>query len=156
MGIVQLSPTLLVPHMLTFKAGTCCVLLGYAWMGLLLTAVKSITVGRPIPTGNQCWTMFLNTTNFKGHVACYTPATWSRISRQHPPAVARGVDTRSGLITRGPNELKTVSIFVSQPATAAMFAKIPPLQFPADKAGGSSPYHNLSHSSKGASYQPVH
>ncbi|MFX8246795.1 hypothetical protein ABTL56_19930, partial [Acinetobacter baumannii] len=78
---------LVPPDGLTFRPGTCGDLLGYAWMALPLTQAKATTAGLPIPTGNQCWTLFLNARNFKGPVAFYTPVTWSRISRRHAPAV---------------------------------------------------------------------
>ena len=61
MGIAQLSSRLLVPpDGLTLKTGTCGDLLGYAWMARPLTRPKTTTAGLPVPTGNQCWTFFLN------------------------------------------------------------------------------------------------
>jgi hypothetical protein len=156
MGIAQLSPRLLVPpDGLTFRNGTCGDLLGYAWMALPLTEPKSTTAGLPIPTGNQCWTLFLNSKNFKGPVAFYTPVTWSRISRQHPPAVARGLDTRPGLVTGGAIEINTVPRFVSRDAGGVTYTRIPRLQFPVDKEGRTILIHNLTHYSKDALYRQV-
>ncbi len=156
MGIAQLSPRLLVPpDGLTFRDGTCGELFGYAWMVLPLTGPKSTTAGLPIPTGNQCWTMFINSENFKGPVAFYTPVTWTRISRRHPPAIGRGLDTRPGLVTGGAIEINTVPRFVGKDAKGIEYSRIPHLQFPADEQGRTVLIHNLTHYSKDALYRQV-
>ena len=153
MGIAQLSSRILVPpDGLTFKNGTCGDLLGYAWMALPLTSPKTSTAGLNLPTGNQCWTLFLNSKNFKGPVAFYTPVTWSRISRIHPPAIARGLDARSGLVTGGAIEVNTVPRFVSEPTGGVAYTRIPRLQFPADSEGRTILIHKLTHYSKDALY----
>ena len=147
MGIAQLSSHILVPpDGFTFKKGTVDQLLGYAWMALPLTLPKS----SPVATGDQSWTLFLNTKGFKGPVAFYTPVTWTRISQGYPPAVGRGLDTLSGLVTGGAIEVNTVPRF-----TDGEFAKIPRLQFPADKDGRTVLIHKLTHYSKGALYDQV-
>ena len=156
MGIAQLNPRLLVPpDGLTFQAGTCGELFGYAWMVLPLTESKKTTAGLPIPTGNQCWTMFINSKNFKGPVAFYTPVTWSRISRRHPPAVGRGLDALPGLVTGGAIEVNTVPRFIGQDRQGATYTRIPRLQFPADEQGRTILIHNLTHYSKDALYRQV-
>ena len=156
MGIAQLSPRLLVPpDGMTFKEGTCGELLGYAWMALPLTEAKAKTAGLPVSTGNQCWTMFLNATNFKGPVAFYTPVTWSRISRRHAPAIGRGLDARPGLVTGGAIEINTVPRLQSTEAGGAVYNKIPRLQFPVDKQGRTILLHNLTHYSKDALFHQV-
>lgn len=156
MGIAQLSSRVLVPpDGLTFRSGTCGELLGYAWMALPLTPPKAATAGLPVPTGGQCWTLFLNARNFKGPVAFYTPATWSRIARRHPPAVARGLDARPGLVTGGAIEVNTVPRLVSRDARGTVYTRIPRLQFPADRDGRTVLIHNLTHYSKDALYRQV-
>jgi hypothetical protein len=156
MGIAQLSPWLLVPpDGLTFREGTCGELFGYAWMVLPLVEPKATTAGLPVPTGNQCWTMFINAENFKGPVAFYTPVTWSRISRRHPPAVGRGLDARPGLVTGGAIEINTVPRFVAKDAKGVQYTRIPRLQFPADQEGRTILIHNLTHYSKDALYRQV-
>ncbi len=156
MGIAQLSSRILVPpDGFTFRAGTNGDLLGYAWMALPLTEQKATTAGLPIPTGNQCWTLFLNTRNVKGPVAFYTPATWSRISRQHPPAISRGLDARPGLVTGGAIEVNTVPRFTAKDSAGTTYTRIPRLQFPVDKDGRTILIHNLTHYSKNALYRQV-
>jgi hypothetical protein len=149
MGIAQLSPRLLVPpDGLTFRDGTRNELFGYAWMALPLIPAKVMTAGKPVPTGNQCWTLFLSAENFKGPLAFYTPSTWSRISLRHPPAIGRGLDARPGLVRGGAIEINTVPCFVARDKDGKTFTKIPRLQFPADKQGRTVLIHNLTHYSK--------
>jgi len=156
MGIAQISARLLVPpDGLTFRDGTCGELFGYAWMVLPLTEPKSTTSGLPVATGNQCWTLFINAKNFKGPVAFYTPATWSRISRRHAPAVGRGLDARPGLVTGGAIEINTVPRFVGTDAKGTVYTRIPRLQFPTDNQGRTILIHNLTHYSKEALYRQV-
>ncbi len=156
MGIAQLSPWLLVPpDGFTFQQGTCGELFGYAWMVLPLTEPKATTAGLPMPTGNECWTLFINARNFKGPIAFYTPATWSRLARRHPPAVGRGLDARPGLVTGGAIEINTVPRLVATDARGTNYSRIPRLQFPADEQGRTILIHNLTHYSKGALYRQV-
>jgi len=77
-GIAQLSPWLVwPPDGLNLKQGTCGELFGYGYLPLPLTPAKTNTAGKDIPTGDQSWTLFLNTRNFKGPVAFFTPYFWS-------------------------------------------------------------------------------
>ncbi len=156
MGIAQLSPRLLVPpDGLTFQEGTCGDLFGYAWMVLPLTAPKGAGPGSTVPTGDQSWTLFIHSRDFKGPVAFYTPVTWSRISRRHPPAVGRGLDARPGLVTGGAIEVNTVPRLLGRDGKGAEFSRIPRLQFPADGGGRTVLIHDLTHYSKEALYRQV-
>ena len=84
-GVAQLSPWVLwPPDGLNLKQGTCGEFFGSGYLPLPLTEPKSITAGKDIPTGNQCWTLFLNTGNFKGPVAFFTPYFWSEASVEDP------------------------------------------------------------------------
>ena len=151
MGIAQLSSRILVPpDGFTFRNPTIGDLFGYAWMVLPLTRAKDRTAGLPVTTGDQSWTLFLNSKNFKGPVAFYTPATWSRVSREYPPAVGRGLDSRPGLVTGGAIEINTVPRMVG-----GDYSSIPSLQFAADAQGRTVLIHNLTHYSKAALYDQV-
>ena len=156
MGIAQLSSHILVPpDGLTFKPGTNGDLLGYAWMALPLIQAKQKTAGKDVPTGEQCWTLFLNSKNFRGPVAFYTPSTWSRISRDYPLAKGRGLDSRPGVVSGGAIEVNTVPRLTAQDTDGTVYNKIPKLQFPVDKKGRTVLIHNLTHYSKGALYDQV-
>ena len=77
-GVAQISPYVLFPiDGLNLKQGTCGELFGYGYLPLPLTSQKSKTAGQDFPTGNQSWTLFLNTNNFKGPLAFFTPYFWA-------------------------------------------------------------------------------
>jgi hypothetical protein len=84
-GVAQLSPWVLwPPDGLNLKQGTCGQLFGYGYLPLPLTDPKATTAGKSVPTGDHSWTLFLNTGNFKGPVAFFTPFFWSRHSADDP------------------------------------------------------------------------
>lgn len=156
MAIVQLSNRILVPpDGFTFKKGTNNRLLGYAWMALPLTDPQAATAGLPVPTGNQCWTLFLNTADAKGPVAFWTPTTWSRISLHYPPAVGRGLDTLPGLVTGGAIEVNTVPRFTATAPDGTEYSKVPQLQFPVDADGRTLLIEDLTHYSAKALWNEV-
>lgn len=135
MGIAQLSNRLLVPpDGLTFRRLTQGDLLGNAWMALPFTASypNEAQVQRTTPTGDQCWTLFLNAANFKGPVAYWVPETWSRLSRSYPTINGRGLDSRPALMNGGAMEFNTVPYFESKDAQGNLYTRVPKLLFPVD------------------------
>jgi hypothetical protein len=94
-GVAQLSPWLLFPlDGLNFEQGSCGGLFGYGYLPLPLAEPKSKTAGKDVPTGNQCWTLFVNAANFKGPVAFFTPYFWSRASVEDPRLAGMFLDSR--------------------------------------------------------------
>src|SRR5690349_16146874 len=94
-GVAQLSPWLLwPPDGLNLKQGTCGALFGYGYLPLPLTTAKATTAGKDIPTGDQSWTLFLNTGNFKGPVAFFTPYFWSAGAVAEPRFSGMLLDSR--------------------------------------------------------------
>ena len=95
-GVAQLSPWVLwPPDGLNLKQGTSGELFGYGYLPLPLTAPKKTTAGKDVPTGNHCWTLFLNTGNFKGPVAFFLPYFWSKASVEKPDRAGLFLDTLS-------------------------------------------------------------
>lgn len=134
MGIAQLSNRLLIPpDGITFEDGANGVILGNAWMVLDLIPERS-DVDRT-PTGDQCWTLFLNSKNFKGPVAFWIPETWSQLSQTCSDIQCRGLDARPGLMGGGAMEVNTVPYFESKSNNGAVFSRIPPIQFLVDQNG---------------------
>jgi hypothetical protein len=94
-GIAQLSPWLLwPPDGLNLKQGTCGELFGYGYLPLPLTTAKPVTAGKNVPTGDNCWTLFLNTRNFKGPVAFFTAFFWSHAALTEPRLAGMLLDNR--------------------------------------------------------------
>jgi hypothetical protein len=152
MGIAQLSPRLLVPpDGVTLAGNTCGEIFGYAWMALPLVPARE----KPVKTGNQCWTAFLNTSNFRGPIAFYIPSIWSKMSQGHPPAVGRGLDVLQGIASGGAIEINNVPQLVSSPANGTSYRRIPQLSFPADRDGQTVLLHQMTTYSKQALWNQV-
>jgi hypothetical protein len=134
LGLAQLSNRLLIPpDGLAFQGHPNGDFLGYTWMALPFTEP---TAGDP-PTGDQSWTCFLNSANFKGPMAFYIPETWSKIGKlfNDPFLHGRGLDARPGIIGGGAMEINTVPRFDAPDAHGTIYTKLPRLQFPVDAHG---------------------
>lgn len=134
LGIAQLSNRLLIPpDALPFSGNPNGKFLGYCYMALPFTDPTS---GDP-PTGDQAWTCFLSTANFKGPMAYYIPETWSKIGKlfNYPFLYGRGLDARPGNMGGGAMEINTVPCFEGVDNQGVTYSKIPNLQFPVDTHG---------------------
>ncbi|MFO0826791.1 MAG: hypothetical protein U0572_01470 [Phycisphaerales bacterium] len=151
LGIAQLSNRLLIPpDGLPFQGSPNGQFLGYSWMALPFTDATS---GDP-PTGDQSWTCFLSTANFKGPIAFYIPETWSKIGTlfKYPFIYGRGLDARPGTMGGGAMEINTVPRFDSADAHGVVYSKIPKLQFPVDEQGRTLLVQDVTYYSKAALY----
>jgi hypothetical protein len=107
-------------------------MLGLAWMAL---PIIDAHVDAHNGTGDKSWTLFLNTSNFRGPVAFWLPATWSEIGDNYPPDKARGLDTRPAIMRSGAMEFGAVPWFESTDANGTVYSKIPRLHFSVDTQG---------------------
>ena len=131
-GVAQLSPWVLwPPDGLNLKQGTNGELFGYGYLPLPLTDAKAKTAGADVPTGGQAWTLFLNTANFKGPVAFFTPYFWSKASVANPDRAGLFLDTRPSEPNRAVQmETQHIPAMVSQDSSGATFARVAPTRFP--------------------------
>lgn len=128
LGIVQLSNSLMIPpDGITFQGSLEGNFLGYTHMALPLTPARE----GPPPTGDQNWTLFFNTENFKGPVAYYLPEMWSRLSKDHEKIYGRGLDAQPGNAGGGAMEINTVPTLTLKDDDN-LYIKVPQLQFPLD------------------------
>lgn len=151
LGIAQLSNRLLIPpDALPFEGNPRGKFLGYTYMALPFTAP---TTGDP-PTGDQAWTCFLSTANFKGPIAYYIPETWSKIGKifDMPFLHGRGLDARPGLMGGGAMEINTVPSFVGRDSKGTRYSKIPKLNFAVDQQGQAVLVQDVTYYSKAALY----
>jgi len=151
LGIAQLSNRLLIPpDALPFEGNPNGKFLGYTYMALPFTEP---TTG-DMPTGDQSWTCFLSTANFKGPMAYYIPETWSKIAKlfNYPFIIGRGLDARPGNMGGGAMEINTVPCFESQDEKGVTYSKIPQLQFPVDDKGRTLLVQDVVYYSKAALY----
>jgi hypothetical protein len=156
-GIAQLSPWVLwPPDGLNLKQGTCGELFGSGYLPLPLIEAKSTTAGKNVPTGNQCWTLFLNTGNFKGPVAFFTPYFWSRASVEDPRLSGMFLDSRPSQANK-PFSMETQHIHCAQATDSKgqTYARMAPTQYPIGPEGDSLLLHRLTVYNKKALWDGV-
>ncbi len=156
-GVAQLSPCVLwPPDGLNVKQGTCGELWGYGYLPLPLIQPKATTGGKPIPTGGNCWTLFLNTANFKGPVAFFTPYFFSHVAEEDPSLAGKFLDTRP-TVTNRPVAMETQHIPAMQATDnkGETYAKIARTRFPVDEQDASVVLHQVRAYSKKALWDQV-
>ena len=142
-GVAQLSPWLLFPiDGINLKQGTCGELFGYGYFSLPFTDPKPTTNGKPVPTGNQCWTLFFNSNNFKGPVAFFLPYFWSHSAEKDPKLAGLLLDT----CPVDPNrqvqmETQYIPCRMATDAKGQSYARIAPTSFPRSAEGRSVLVH---------------
>lgn len=95
LDIAQLSPHLLwPPDGLNMSMANNGEFLGYGYLPLPFTEEMSVTNGANITTGDQSWTLFLNTANFKGPIAFFLPTFWTKPVLENLSLEGLFLDTR--------------------------------------------------------------
>ncbi|MHB1037235.1 MAG: hypothetical protein ACYC35_07940 [Pirellulales bacterium] len=144
-GVAQLSPWLLwPPDGLNLKQGTCGQLVGYGYLPLPLAQAKATTAGKNVPTGDQCWTLFLNTGNFKGPVAFFTPFFWSGPTVAEPRLAGMFFDSRPSQPNRALQmETQYVPAVQAVDAKGETYARIARTRFPRGPEDNSVLVHRI-------------
>lgn len=156
-GIAQLSPWLLwPPDGLNLKQGTCGELFGYGYLPLPLTPAKTNTAGTNIPTGDQSWTLFLNTGNFKGPVAFFTPYFWSGSVVAEPQFKGLLLDGNPSEPNRALQmETQHIPSIQANDAKGETYARVAPTFFPCGTNGESRLVHHITSYNKQALWDSV-
>ena len=156
-GVAQLSPWVLwPPDGLNLKQGTCGQLFGYGYLPLPLTRSKSTTAGKNVPTGNNCWTLFLNTGNFKGPVAFFTPYFFSHVTVDDPRLSGMFLDSRPSNPNRALQmETQYVPSVQATDKDGRIYARIAPTSFPGGPNGESVVVHRVTAYNKKALWDSV-
>jgi len=138
-GVAQLSNRLLwAPDGLNMAQSLNGEMLGYGHFPLPLT--------EPIEgTGRQCWTLFLNATNFKGPATFVLPTFWTEPILFNPDLEGHLLDTRPS----NPNvplgiEHALSPGLMSFESAGNLYAKIERLQFPANNGDFSMIFNQFS------------
>ena len=144
-GVAQLSPRLLFPlDGLNLEQGTCGELFGYGYLPLPLTDPKDRTAGRDVPTGDKSWTLFLNTGNFKGPVAFFTPFFWSQATIDHPEWAGMLLDSRPAEPNKAIQmETQHVPAVLESTAGGGLRGRVAPTSFPVDDQGRTILLHRV-------------
>jgi len=142
-GVAQLSPWVLwPPDGLNLKQGSSGELWGSGYLPLPLTEPKPKTAGKDVSTGNQCWTLFLNTGNFKGPVTFFTPYFWTKASVEDPRLDGLFLDQRPSVANK-PIQMETQHVHsaVAKDSKGNRYARMTPTQYPAGPDGNSELLH---------------
>ncbi len=136
-GVAQLSPYLLFPiDGLRIKDGAKGELLGYGYLNLPLTEPKEKTDGKDVPTGGNCWTLFLNANNFKGPVAFFTPYFWSHHAIKDPQFAGRLLDSKPADPNRAVQmETQWIPCQAAKDSKGEWYARIAEVLFPINHDG---------------------
>lgn len=131
-GVAQLSNRLLwAPDGLNMAQGINGELLGYGYAPLPITDPMTQTAGVDVATGNQCWTLFLNSTNFKGPATFFLPTFWTEPVVENPSLEGLFLDSRPSdpNVGLGLEHAETPVIFATD-SDGVSYAKMAPMQFP--------------------------
>lgn len=156
-AVAQLSPSILwPPDGLNLKQGTSGELFGYGYLPLPLFDSKTETAGTKVPTGNQCWTLFINSKNFKGPIAFFTPFFWSRVALQDESVAGMFLDSMPSNPNRALQmETQYVPAAEAQDSNGNIFARVAPTHFPVDENGNSVVVHQVSSYNRDALWNRV-
>jgi len=144
-GIAQLSNKLLwAPDGLNLAQSLNGEMLGYGYTPLPLTEPMQKTNGKDIETGNQCWTLFLNATNFKGPATFFLPTFWTEPVLTNPSLEGLFLDTRPSEPNIGFGiEYAGSPALISAGEDGNRYAKIGKLQFPVSAKDNSMVLHQV-------------
>lgn len=156
-AIAQLSPWVLwPPDGLNLRQGTAGELFGYGYLPLPLTSPTQSTAGSDVPTGNHCWTLFLNTGNFKGPVTFFLPYFWSQPTVDRPDLAGMFLDTRPANPNKAVQmETQHIPAYLATDASGQTYARVAPTLFPAGQDDSAPLIHRITAYSKAALWDGV-
>lgn len=156
-AVAQLSPRILwPPDGLNLKQGTAGELVGYGYLPLPLAQAKQETAGTDIPTGDRCWTLFLNTANFKGPVTFFLPFFWSKQTLDKRELAGQFLDARPSEPNKAIQmETQYVPGYVAKTKEGQAYARIAPVQFPWLGSGDAPLIHQVTAYHPDALWNPV-
>lgn len=130
LGLAQLSNRLLMPpdHLL-FVNTDQRTMFGYGWISLPLIPAYTSMLGQP--TGDQNWTLFINTSTLKGPVAFLTNEFFSSTGATEPAAVGRGLDQKRSTASAIGLEICCTAMFEAT-VDGVKYRRVPQLSFAAD------------------------
>jgi hypothetical protein len=155
--MAQISPNIIwPPDGLNLKQGTSGELFGYGWLPLPLTEPKTKTNGKDVPTGNQCWTLFLNSGNFKGPVGFFTPYFFSEATTRNPHLAGIFLDSTPSDSNRAIQmETQYIPCIVATSSDGNTYARATVVQFPCDEKGESLVLQNCAVYNRAALWDSV-
>ncbi len=156
-AVIQVSPRILwPPDGLNWKQGTVNKWFGYGYLPLPLTEPKRQTAGKDYPTGNQCWTLFLSTDNFKRPVAFFNPEFWTRHAVDRDNLVGKMLDSAPTNPNRALQmETQYIPSAQATDSSGIQYARIAPTRFPKPTNGVSAVVRQITSYKKSSLWNDV-
>ncbi len=115
-----------------------------------------MTAGHPVPTGNQCWTLFLNTKNFKGPVAFFTPYFFSKHTIDRPDLAGAFLDAMPSDPGRSLQmETQYIPAALEPDRSEKLYARSAPTRFPRNGDDSSVLVHRITSHKRSALWDAV-
>ena len=140
-GLIQISNQLLIPpDGMPLEPDFTGAQIGYSWMSL------------PLPTfdhaynnmaGENSWTMFVNSKNFKGPLAFIAPQFFADGLVSNPIQKGLTLDVKGGRLTSLAAEWAQIPFYKYIDSAGTIYTKIPGLEFPVDANGNMALSRNL-------------
>ena len=132
-GLIQISNQILMPpDGMTFVEDNTGPQLGITWHSLNLPRFDHAFGSE---AGNNSWTLFMNSTNFKGPLMFVAPQLWVDGSRSNPLQRNLTMDKRPGHTDVLSSEWASIPFYKYIDSSGKITTKIPELQFPVDSQG---------------------
>jgi len=132
-GLIQISNQILMPpDGMTFAEDNSAPQLGITWHSLNLPRFDHAFGSK---AGDNSWTLFMNSSNFKGPVAFVAPQFWIDGSISNSLQTNLTLDKRTGLTGGLASEWAQIPYYKYTDSAGKIYTKIPEIQFPVDSNG---------------------
>lgn len=132
-GLIQISNQILMPpDGMTFDEDLEAPQLGVTWHNLKLPRFDHAFGSK---SGDNSWTLFMNTSNFKGPLAFVAPQFWVDGSIKNPVQTNMTLDKKTGEVGGLASEWNAIPYYKLVNSDGKTYTKIPDIQFPVDSNG---------------------
>jgi len=132
-GLIQISNQILMPpDGMVFQRDDSAPQLGVTWHSLNLPRFDHAFGSQ---TGDNSWTLFMNSSNFKGPLVFVAPQFWADGSISNPLQKNLTLDMKSGSVGGLASEWNEIPYYKYVDLTGKIYTKIPDLEFPVDSNG---------------------
>ncbi len=132
-GWITLSNQILLPpDGMSFDSTSSGAQLGQTWLSLPFPKTGSQLTPQ---AGTNAWTLFLNSSNFKGPLAYVEPNYWTQSAAKYPELKGMTLDSQKELSYVLSGEFAGVPICEAKDANGNTYSRIPQMQFQTDSDG---------------------
>ena len=132
-GLIQISNQILMPpDGMVFQRDDSAPQLGVTWHSLNLPRFDHVFGSQ---AGDNSWTLFMNSSNFKGPLVFVAPQFWVDGSISNPLQKNLTMDMKSGSVGGLASEWNSIPYYRYIDSSNKIYTKIPDLEFPVDSNG---------------------